>query len=204
MDNENGRPPEAGDVPEREITINQVVAWNMAYYRRTANITQEQFGEMIGGRPKAAVSADERSWDGKRVREFNAHEIAVMASALDIPIGAFFLPPTDDREKAVYVFRDGDGDRLDMADLTAMVLPDADGDSPLKEVYRARFRASTGRYLDPSWLEELERYFRDAGTPEMRADRAARMRMGRDVLLQVASDMEQYAGAIEKPDGEHE
>ena len=39
------------------------------------------------------VSELERSWDGERRREFDAHEIAVFAAALKVPIAYFFLPP---------------------------------------------------------------------------------------------------------------
>ena len=39
------------------------------------------------------VSELERSWDGQRRREFDAHEIAVFAAALKVPIAYFFLPP---------------------------------------------------------------------------------------------------------------
>lgn len=71
---------------------NQVIAWNMAYFRKSAKMTQEQLGEWLGW-TNVAVSAAERSWDGKRVRKFDADEITAIAEVLDVPVAALFLPP---------------------------------------------------------------------------------------------------------------
>ena len=44
----------------------------------------------------AMVSEMERAWDGERHREFDAHEIAVFAVALKVPMAYFFLPPLNE------------------------------------------------------------------------------------------------------------
>ncbi|MEU9839717.1 hypothetical protein AB0C69_10905, partial [Actinomadura sp. NPDC048032] len=62
-----------GELPAAAITLNQLVAYNMAYFRKAAGLTQEDLGKLLRGwtqKPwgKAAVSAAERAWDGKRPR----------------------------------------------------------------------------------------------------------------------------------------
>lgn len=82
-------------------TPNQIVAWNVAYFRKAAGWTQDEFAARLfragyGDAPMstAAVSAAERSSDGKRVRQFDADLIVCMARVLGVPVPAFFLPPT--------------------------------------------------------------------------------------------------------------
>ena len=79
---ERGSPGVGADgLPERHVTFSQVVAYNMAHYRRAAGLSQEQFGVRLGGWSAASVSAAERSWDGRRVRKFDADEVARIARA---------------------------------------------------------------------------------------------------------------------------
>lgn len=64
-------------------------------------MTQEQVGEILEeltGRPwsKATLSAIERSWDGKRIRRFDADELLVLSAALRVPLPGLLLPPEDD------------------------------------------------------------------------------------------------------------
>ncbi len=77
----------------RKITPNQVVAWNMAYYRQAAGMNQAELGERLGGWSVVSVSAAERSWDGKRVRKFDADEVTLIAAVLGVPVAAMFIPP---------------------------------------------------------------------------------------------------------------
>ncbi len=83
------------ELPGRRITPNQIVAWNLNYFRKVAELTQEEFGHLVGW-SKAIVSAAERSWDSKRVRQFSADDIVRITTALGIPVIAMFLPPDDD------------------------------------------------------------------------------------------------------------
>ena len=48
MDRENGRPPDPDEIPGEVKTVNQIVAWNTAYFRRAAGLTQEQLGALTG------------------------------------------------------------------------------------------------------------------------------------------------------------
>lgn len=102
-----GREPGRAAPPERAITVNMLVAYNIARWRRAAGMTQEQLGAELGGWTKTAVSAAERSWDGRRVRKFDADELADLASIFRIPIPAFFLPPDDDGTACRYVIASG-------------------------------------------------------------------------------------------------
>jgi hypothetical protein len=186
--NENGRPPDPDELPGVHKTVNQIVAWNIACYRRAAGITQEQLGELIG-RTKRNVSADERSWDGGHTREFNASEIAALAAALDVPVGAFFLPPEDDGRTVRYLWHphDVDPDCLDMGDLMAMVMPDSGSDSRAMEAYRRRLREAVSRYMGPLWSREAEHWTEDITEPELRAEAAEELRAEREALLRIAA-----------------
>ena len=57
------------------MTVNQLAAYNMAFYRKVAGLTQEELGAPLGW-SVASVSAAERSWDGKRIKKFDADELA--------------------------------------------------------------------------------------------------------------------------------
>lgn len=74
------------------------VAANIRYHRvkrgwsqtEAARIFHEHGGPLWS---KAMWSWTERSADGKKVRQFTAHEIAVMAEIFEVPIGDMFTPP---------------------------------------------------------------------------------------------------------------
>lgn len=90
--------------PEEAITLNQVVALNIAYYRRKAGITQEDLAARLGaisGEPwsKTTVSAAERSAFGARVRQFDANDLLSFAVALEVPIVGLLMPPDTDGEE---------------------------------------------------------------------------------------------------------
>jgi transcriptional regulator with XRE-family HTH domain len=99
---------EYSDLPGEHITVNQVISYNMARYRKAAGITQDELAKRLNGWTpktwsKAAVSAAERSWDGKRIRQFDADLIYGLARAFDVPITALFLPPEDDGVERRYL-----------------------------------------------------------------------------------------------------
>lgn len=99
---------EYNELPGVHVTVNQIVAYNMARYRKAAGLTQEELADRLAGWTpkrwsKAAVSAAERSWDGKRVRQFDADLLFGLALAFGLPITAFFLPPADDGVERRYL-----------------------------------------------------------------------------------------------------
>jgi transcriptional regulator with XRE-family HTH domain len=73
------------------VTADQVVAWNLAWYRRAAGMTQRELEEELGWKPGRASEA-ERSWDSGRTREFNAQLLADLATILGIPVAGLFNP----------------------------------------------------------------------------------------------------------------
>ncbi len=98
-----------------EIDMHQIVSYNLRAGRELRGLTQEQLADrlepLLGGRPtQATISALERTWDGERRREFDVHEVAVFATALDLPIAWFFLPP----ERGRRVVKDIDKDMFDL------------------------------------------------------------------------------------------
>lgn len=98
------------DLPGRHITPNRLVAYNMAYWRKAAGMTQEELAQRLNvyyekakAWTNASVSAAERSWDGKRVRQFDADVLMCLCTIFGLPLTAFFLPPEEDGVKERYI-----------------------------------------------------------------------------------------------------
>jgi len=197
---ENGRPPDPDELPCELKTVNQIVAWNVAWYRKAAGYTQEELGERIG-RTKRNVSADERSWDGGHTREFSAHELATLAAAFGVPVAAFFLPPDDDGIRAVYEFDAGDRiGRLDMTALMAMVMPDSARTTRVMEAYRYRLIESVRQYLGVSWADNLEHWQFAMTGVSVRAEQLDDARRDLDHLLRMAAKLARGIEHMEKED----
>lgn len=140
-----------GEPQERRITPNMLVAHNMTRWRRAADMTQEQLGERLGGWTKTAVSAAERSWDGKRVRQFDADLIASLARIFGVPVTAFFLPPADDGQAFRYMVETGNGPVSVAGFFVSAVAEFAvvGPESPGGTAYREALIAAVARYTDP-------------------------------------------------------
>jgi hypothetical protein len=79
-------------------------SYNMAFFRKAAGLGQQEFGAPLGW-SVASVSAAERSWDGKRVKKFDADELVLIAAVLGVPLAALYLPPEDHGTAVRYVLR---------------------------------------------------------------------------------------------------
>lgn len=95
---------ESAAARRRQLNINQVVAYNLRVAREMRGMTQEQLAakltDLLGRRvTQSTVSSLERAWDGERRREFDVHEVAGYAIALDLPMLWFLLPPPGDRRE---------------------------------------------------------------------------------------------------------
>src|SRR5580704_12647707 len=123
------------DLPVRRVTVNSIVALNLAYFRKAAGLTQEELGERIGW-GKSVVSTAERSWDAKRVRSFSAEDLVGIAVALQVPLAALFLPPEDDGTAFRYVLDMPGPEEREPDDLLTYVFPTYGGDSPVMNAYR--------------------------------------------------------------------
>lgn len=144
---------------EPEIDVNQVIALNMARWRKAAGLKQDELGERLGW-TNTTVSAAERSADGKRVRQFTAAEALRIAEALGVPLVAMFLP---------------DGKDDGAAELFARLLPDSLTDSPAMTAYREALAAAAQDYLNPATDFGLIAYLRDMTDKGTRTGRAARL-----------------------------
>jgi transcriptional regulator with XRE-family HTH domain len=194
VDDENGTQVNAH---ARLLTANQVVAWNLARFRGAAGLRQRELGEILGW-TNQAVSEAERSFDGKRIRQFDAQELTEIALALGVPLIALFLPPDDDGDSARYFVAGAGGKEHDMADLMARaVMPDSDDDAPAMQVYRNRLRAAVTRYLDPEWADDLAGWLREVEDDDLLADRAERLRAQGQQLMDAAIEFGTLASAIE-------
>jgi transcriptional regulator with XRE-family HTH domain len=185
----------------RLVTVNQIVAWNISWYRRAAGMTQQQVADLLDW-PHNKVSEAERSWDGKRTRQFDAQLLAELAGVFGIPIVAFFLPPLDDAG-ADLRFPSSDGEPRTMTDLMWLAMHDSDDQSPVLDAYRQRFRVQAQQYTDKGWPAEVERWFTIPGQAEAMADRAAALRAraagSRDAAKldeEMAAELEQAAARL--------
>ena len=119
--------------------------------------------------------------------------------ALDVPLGAFFVPPEDDGVTVRYLFRPYDGaGLLDMGDLMAMVMPDSESDSRTMDAYRRRLVAATGQYMGPSWTDDLDRWMTSMTPREIRAEEAEDLRADREALWRIAGKLGRMIDAYEK------
>jgi transcriptional regulator with XRE-family HTH domain len=191
---------ETDSLPRRQVTVDQVVAWNIAWYRRAAGLTQEQLGERLGGWSKVAVSAAERSVaESRDRRRFDAQTLTELSIALGIPILALFLPPEDDGVGEHYVFRVSDGGAdASMTDLMQVVLPDTGDRTTVLDKYRHRLQAAVTYYMDPGFGEQVARFMREATDDELRADRAARLRQRQAEAEAMAAEFADIAEALEE------
>lgn len=175
--------------PVRVITLNQVIAWNMALYRRIAGLTQAELGERLGW-PHHKVSEAERSWDGKRTREFDAQTLGGIALALGVPLVALLLPPDDDGHGVVYeICPPGAGEPVSMAEvMERVVLNDSHSDAPAMEAYRQRIRQKANKYLDSFWAAQVDEWQSPLDEKALAADRAERLRHRARMLMEYAED----------------
>jgi transcriptional regulator with XRE-family HTH domain len=153
--------------PSQRISANMLVGYNMAYFRKAAGMTQEELGQRLGW-TNVAVSAAERSWDGKRVRQFDADVIADLAMTLGVPVPALFLPPEDDGERERYVMHADDfpDDPISMGRLLSYVIPEPPlGGDPALRAYEERLIAAMDFYF-PSASEDLGARLRQRATDE--------------------------------------
>lgn len=137
----------------------------MAYFRKASRMNQHELGRLLGW-SNNAVSAAERSWDGKRIREFDADSIAAIAGALGVPVIALFLPPEDAGIAVHYLLDSGDAKvQLNLASLPAVAL--AEEDSPVTAPYQRRL-AMAGAFYREMHAQDFAAYL-SAGTAEHRA-----------------------------------
>ncbi|MFF9084393.1 helix-turn-helix domain-containing protein [Streptomyces rubiginosohelvolus] len=148
-------PPAASDLPEVDITMNQVVAYNIAYFRKARGLTQEELGkrlEAITGKAwsKATMSAVERSWGGPRIRSFDADELTAFSQALGYPVNALLLPPEEDGGSVQYRFNNvGEGG------WARHPRPYGTGEGLMGQLFISEY----GDYLDEVYVERLQTAF---------------------------------------------
>ena len=107
-------------------TPNQIVAYRIAEARKLRGWTQEAAAQalepFLGTRlSPASFSAIERSFQGGRIRLFDADEIVAFARGFGLPIGWFLTPPPRHREVRVAT-PDAGRDGLDPMILIDLVL----------------------------------------------------------------------------------
>lgn len=138
------------------LTPGQVVAYNLARARKLRGWTQEQAADRLephlGVRwSNVVLSGAERSYVGKRVRQFTADEIVAFAKAFELPITWFFLPPgaDADEEHALYpLISPTKGDYTEENTLTP------------SELLHLTFNMSLGHIIRDTW-ERIDSYTQD-------------------------------------------
>lgn len=201
------RPKPAEDydsLPGEHVTIDQIVAMNLRYWRIAAELKQHELGERAGI-SKANMSALERSADGERnPRRFDAQTIVTLAVALGLPVSALFLPPPDDGISKRYLF-DAAGACKDMGDLVNHVLsdppaPDDEHGAPLMALYAERYFGAISRYTELS-PDEVDSWIGDLANAVRRRDAADEIRENRAALARIIADYDRRAEAIARAGG---
>lgn len=199
-DAEARRADDYSALPGVHITPNQLVAYNLAAFRKAAGMTQAELGERLGWSFRA-VSAAERTWDRSdgKGRVFDANTIAALAYVLDVPLAAFFLPPSDDGITKRYLFHPAlaDGDCLGARELMWLAMSDpAEDDTPTMNAYRTRYVAAVNTFVG-SWVaEELAARRGDLTSAQTRAWLFERLGAQRAVLAEVIGDIDRQVEAI--------
>ena len=188
----NDRAAEDTIPPQRHVTINQIVALNVARIRRDAGMTQGQLEQQMRW-PEKTASAAETSWrPGHRARQFDAQDLIMLAQVLGVPLAALFLPPGDDGEGVTYTW----GERSSMESLLFRLLGDTAEESPQMDAYRDRMREAITRYAhEPGWGGYIADWVAEAG---IRADALQRLQALRDALLDAESELGQIADAMKE------
>jgi transcriptional regulator with XRE-family HTH domain len=154
--------------------MSQLVAYNMSVFRKAARLSQQELGERVGGWSATSVSAAERSWDSKRIKVFDADDIAKIADALSVPLIALFLPPEDHGTAVRYVLSSPGPHDKDLKHLLDLILTWPDSDSPGMREFRRRLLAAglsrPVQLLDQGTRQLLDKIDRRAGE---RQDREA-------------------------------
>jgi hypothetical protein len=163
-------------------------------------MTQQVLAAYLGW-PQNKVSEAERSWNGKRTREFDAQELIALSLALGVPLNAFFLPPLDDGTDVIYRFRPpGAEDDLGMGDLLAASISDSDAGTSAMNGYRRRLLNAAGHYLSPGWQAEIAQWLKRTG-PEVPQE--ARTGCGQSApAVAAADDLGQADAALKAADEE--
>ncbi|HEX3957852.1 MAG TPA: helix-turn-helix transcriptional regulator [Trebonia sp.] len=149
--------PAPDGLPVRLVTVNDVVSMNLAHFRKAAGLSQQELANQIGWL-KQVVSTAERSWEGRRTRNFTVGDLIDIAGGLGIPLAALLLPPDDDGTAVTYVVDglDGSGPQL-LRDLVPMVMADSssyDGESAVVKEFRRRLLAGKWHLDRPEAQQE--------------------------------------------------
>ena len=160
-----------------------VIGYNVAYFRRAAGLTQEQLGEPLGW-TKVAVSAAERSWDGKRVRKFDADEILRIALVFKLPVAALFLPPEDDgRDKRYIIGERGHGQPMAMQGLLEFAMSEpTEDDRPVMRAYENRLVSAVSKYLPSGAAEAVATRLKQRTTEQQLARALREARANHEIL----------------------
>lgn len=175
-----------------------LAAYNMARWRKAQGMTQEELGAELGGWTKTAVSAAERSWDGRegRVRQFDVDLIADLASIFRVPFQAFFLPPADDGEGTVYFISADDG-MIPMNEyfrfLTPETYTDFAADTPAAVAYQQAIISAIAKYVGGEAREALGQPTADLAAEEQIEAALQDARTNRQELLGLYSLIERLA-----------
>ncbi len=176
------------------MTANQLVGFNFAWFRRAAGRLQEDVGKSLGW-TNTVVSMAERSWDGKRVRHFDADEILAISDALGIPVLALFLPPPDADTQTRYLIQTSRG-RQNLTELLPKLVSVLGAfshrdTSPISEALRQRLLAlGTSSYVeDPVIVAVLDRAYEEG---------QALLTSSRRQAEQITSDSRARAESLER------
>lgn len=188
----------AEPLPERDLNGNQLVAYNVAHWRKALGITQQELADRMNWRSyrgpwsKVKVSALERSVHGTRPALVPADDLVNLAEVLEVPLLGLFLPPVDDGVKAVYRLGvTSEGGFLAMDQLVARLFPPVDSDDVNIGAYYDRVEQTLRHYFG---TVELNLVRSGDPSPDPRS-KIAVLAKQRDTLLEILRSL---SGQIEQ------
>lgn len=178
------------DSAAQSVTANQIVASNIAHYRKAAGLTQAELGARLGI-SAANLSAAERSCNGRRPRNFDAGELLALSLALGVPIPALLMPPP--RVSTISV---PSGAEVQAGELfrAALSVPSDDG-TPQRMAYIERFVDLEAEHapLSPEGdADPLD----DAATRQRLTVRLDRIRGQQGTLRGLLDDLDQAEASV--------
>lgn len=184
-------------LPGVHVTVDQLVAMNIRYWRKKAKLTQEELAELVGWSAPNISAAELSAREGKDKRRFDAQTLVTFAMALEVPVAALLLPPEDDGIGRRYLFQAGPGEPQQMSDLVSFVNSEpAEDETPAMDAYRTRYYAAVSRYSDPRRGEQLAARMKGVTTDQERKHRLDRLAWQREALAATVGDLDQLMEAI--------
>lgn len=186
-------------LPETEMSADQIAAVNMRYFRLAAGLTQRELGARLGTSHANVSNLEKSAEPGHAARQFDASLILALALALGIPVTALFLPPPGDgalTRLVAVAAPELTADMPTLFDFATGVLEDPD--TPSMRAYASRIREAVSVYASPG--PDPVRYFEDLTSAGQRAAALDRVRTQIATARSIVADLDRLEAQLAEED----